>query len=1064
MFAGSECSGDGPEAPIGAAPLAQLDDIILETSDGGAPEPEAPARHSSADSTEVTRDQTEGRRRHDGRSTDDADETHGAQSSGENVLVHLDDIAVERTEGDVLGAAGSVTDEVSDTAPAQCSGVVCSTEETKEPAEEAGHDQTAAAVDSDDSGTCTPSPEPASPPAPTDRAPPAAWRNLPDLVSDGARAAVSSEPPSEPGSGGGSVLTIANVQQHDKVMEIADSRAERLLSGILKGGRLWAGGRGGGGGDSDDSGDSQPRRGGRSVRFERPPAPAPAPRLLPPPLPPPPPPPPADSDGESSLSSMDTVIAGGGAARSAQLDTARPAEQGEPLRDGSQRAGDSASLEALRQHALTELALSARLGRSGTDVARAIEHNSLRRSLARANEVRLSSAWCGLAATAGDPPTGPTADAATGSSAAPGSGGDPLSAGTGVSETCRRDGSSPPPPPPGRPSSYSFSSPPDIEVPGDVREWKMSETLWLTPVSAAAPAPTTVPMPAPAPAPIPASAASQTETETETVIETRTKTPGAVPAPRPAPAAAPTPAPRAPEPVREETAPRPSVQRPESPPGRPLGAAASSQQPRQRPLSAGRWPPPEPRRARIVSPQGIRAADSRIHQAAQQLFSQSDTPSSHQAPAQSAQQATQRPATWETPRQSTGRSAQQCPPPAQHTAGHPAAARHVRPLSDRLEGQQMTEAAGGGSLPQRSAGTRHSAASSADSRDSQQSPDSRGSRDSYSLDDIDDALAEPAPVVPSSPAKAGSADSGYGSTDSPANVVESDELAAFAERESARTERLRQRYAVAGDEDGSFARRPSVRGIKPRFECTSEILRQLQSRPAPHWSPASSGGTDVRRSLQLRDARPATAMGSTHALYATERPDPQERPDPRRLRYASAQHLPQSREVGGGGGGAGWWPGPLPQGYVYPEYQPPRGPPLPPRQGQVRSTGAPPHTGRAAPVYQSTPNLCLPPTSRQPPPPQMQLTSTLPFRQWQHPDPYQYQYQYQRQQPGGWGDRLGPADQPGPAGGLTMRHQPQPTRPLSSSDIYPQYRETYGADLAHQAYMSRDAQLYQPDS
>uniref|UniRef100_A0A182TQN2 Uncharacterized protein n=1 Tax=Anopheles melas TaxID=34690 RepID=A0A182TQN2_9DIPT len=76
---------------------------------------------------------------------------------------------------------------------------------------------------------------------------------------------------------------------------------------------------------------------------------------------------------------------------------------------------------------------------------------------------------------------------------------------------------------------------------------------------------------------------------------------------------------------------------------------------------------------------------------------------------------------------------------------------------------------------------------------------------------------------------------------------ESDELAAFVQQEGARTERLKKRYSAetstsapasgAGSDDDEqndygFNSRPSVRGIKPRFGSTNEILQQMQAQLA----------------------------------------------------------------------------------------------------------------------------------------------------------------------------------------------------------------------------------------
>ncbi|XP_014250734.1 uncharacterized protein LOC106667355 [Cimex lectularius] len=106
--------------------------------------------------------------------------------------------------------------------------------------------------------------------------------------------------------------------------------------------------------------------------------------------------------------------------------------------------------------------------------------------------------------------------------------------------------------------------------------------------------------------------------------------------------------------------------------------------------------------------------------------------------------------------------------------------------------------------------------------------DTPGSRDStstvdteYSLNDIDDVLKEQKPqpdIVVGTPGN------------------ESDELALFVQQDASRIERLRKRYNSGSDDehdDYGFNRRPSVRGIKPRFGSTTEILQQMQSQMAP---------------------------------------------------------------------------------------------------------------------------------------------------------------------------------------------------------------------------------------
>ncbi|XP_037931216.1 uncharacterized protein LOC119666026 [Teleopsis dalmanni] len=66
-----------------------------------------------------------------------------------------------------------------------------------------------------------------------------------------------------------------------------------------------------------------------------------------------------------------------------------------------------------------------------------------------------------------------------------------------------------------------------------------------------------------------------------------------------------------------------------------------------------------------------------------------------------------------------------------------------------------------------------------------------------------------------------------------------DELTAFAYQEVSRTEKLKKRYIndnlnVSSDDDEQndygFNKRPSVRGIKPKFNSTNEILQQMQEQ------------------------------------------------------------------------------------------------------------------------------------------------------------------------------------------------------------------------------------------
>lgn len=69
-----------------------------------------------------------------------------------------------------------------------------------------------------------------------------------------------------------------------------------------------------------------------------------------------------------------------------------------------------------------------------------------------------------------------------------------------------------------------------------------------------------------------------------------------------------------------------------------------------------------------------------------------------------------------------------------------------------------------------------------------------------------------------------------------------DELASFAQQEANRMDRIKKRYSsesappsgVNSDDDEQndygFNARPTVRGIKPRFGSTNEILQQMQDQ------------------------------------------------------------------------------------------------------------------------------------------------------------------------------------------------------------------------------------------
>ena len=113
----------------------------------------------------------------------------------------------------------------------------------------------------------------------------------------------------------------------------------------------------------------------------------------------------------------------------------------------------------------------------------------------------------------------------------------------------------------------------------------------------------------------------------------------------------------------------------------------------------------------------------------------------------------------------------------------------------------------------------------------------------YSLDDIDEALAKddqkvgaPQPDVVAGTPGGGPTDGAIPTSLSSSTPV--DELALFVEQDAGRIERIKKRYDSSNNDDDEhddygFNRRPSVRGIKPRFGSTTEILQQMQSQLQP---------------------------------------------------------------------------------------------------------------------------------------------------------------------------------------------------------------------------------------
>ncbi|XP_059470794.1 uncharacterized protein LOC132193875 [Neocloeon triangulifer] len=111
----------------------------------------------------------------------------------------------------------------------------------------------------------------------------------------------------------------------------------------------------------------------------------------------------------------------------------------------------------------------------------------------------------------------------------------------------------------------------------------------------------------------------------------------------------------------------------------------------------------------------------------------------------------------------------------------------------------------------------------------------------YSLDDIDEVLANECVCPPPEHQQ-------------PPDILatvqqqqqQQDELAMFVQRDLGRIERLKKRYSLTEEDDQDdygFSRRPSVRGIKPRFGSTTEIIQQiqLQLQPPPLANPGRTG-------------------------------------------------------------------------------------------------------------------------------------------------------------------------------------------------------------------------------
>ncbi|KAG8302160.1 hypothetical protein J6590_036048 [Homalodisca vitripennis] len=189
----------------------------------------------------------------------------------------------------------------------------------------------------------------------------------------------------------------------------------------------------------------------------------------------------------------------------------------------------------------------------------------------------------------------------------------------------------------------------------------------------------------------------------------------------------------------------------------------------------------------------------------------------------------------------------------------------------------------------------------------------------YSLDDIEEVLnADENKSQPQPDVVAGT----------PAGNSDQDELALFVQQDAGRIERIRKRYSSTPNSAGSdddehddygFNRRPSVRGIKPRFGSTTEILQQMQSQlqPPPLACPSRVGShitwpyytpDDSRRINPNRTAMPIlkeethfTYMPDPNLEYGANSPVDPTRTYHHQMIYSSSGNLHQPMRIGGGG-------------------------------------------------------------------------------------------------------------------------------------------------------------------
>uniref|UniRef100_A0A1I8QF77 Uncharacterized protein n=1 Tax=Stomoxys calcitrans TaxID=35570 RepID=A0A1I8QF77_STOCA len=146
-----------------------------------------------------------------------------------------------------------------------------------------------------------------------------------------------------------------------------------------------------------------------------------------------------------------------------------------------------------------------------------------------------------------------------------------------------------------------------------------------------------------------------------------------------------------------------------------------------------------------------------------------------------------------------------------------------------------------------------------------------------------------------------------------------DELAAFAQQEANRTEKIKKRYGNeatnakeskekekekerqdnSDDDEGNdygFNKRPSVRGIKPKFSSTNEILQQMQEQLTQQMPSVAQSQAlpQAMKSYTLPKQSSTSAMSKQIAQQ--QQPSPQNVPHPTMVANAQTQ-LPQQQQL-----------------------------------------------------------------------------------------------------------------------------------------------------------------------